>query len=322
VRAVLALPSAVGKEWKEDLLERFSDRLAARILATGSTVCVGLDPDLSRMPPALARAYGERALSVGDADAVAQCFEEFCCGVVDAVADQVPVVKPQAAFFEQYGAPGWNALRAVVEHARSRGLLVIVDAKRGDIASTATAYARALFGGAPGFHGEAEGLGADAVTLSPYLGADSVTPFLEQCDRGKGVFVLARTSNPGAADLQDRESDGRPLFAHVAGMIRRLGEAHVGREGYSDVGAVVGATAPGALRSLRAELPRSFLLVPGYGAQGGDAAALAGLGDERGLGFIVNASRSIIYAWQDTGSDYRLAAAAAVTAMRAEMAGV
>lgn len=273
------------------------------------------------MPPALTDTYGERALAEGDAQAAAACFQEFCCGVVDAVADQVPVVKPQAAFFEQYGAPGWSALRAVVEHAQSRGLLVIVDAKRGDIASTATAYARALFGGAPGFHGEVGGLGADAVTLSPYLGADSLVPFLEHCERGKGLFVLARTSNPGAADLQERESDGRPFFAHVAAMIRRLGEAYVGRCGYSDVGAVVGATAPDALRALRSELPRNFLLVPGYGAQGGDVAALAGLGDERGLGFIVNASRSIIYAWQRTETDYRLAAAVAAEAMTAELAG-
>ena len=303
-------------------MEPFSDRLAARILSTGSVVCVGLDPDLARMPPDLVHKYGGQAAAVGDAEAVALCFEEFCRGIVDAVADRVPVVKPQAAFFEQCGAPGWSALRAVVEHAQRRGLLVIVDAKRGDIASTATAYARALFGGAPGFSGELAGLGADAVTLSPYLGADSLAPFLEYCERGKGAFVLARTSNPGAADLQERESGDRPLFAHVAAMIRRLGEPHTGHHGYSDVGAVVGATAPDALRSLREELPKSFFLVPGYGAQGGDAAALAGLGDERGLGFIVNASRSIIYAWQETGADYRLAAAAAAAAMTAELAGV
>jgi orotidine-5'-phosphate decarboxylase len=305
-----------------ELLERFSDRLAARILVTGSVVCVGLDPDLARIPPALVGKYRSRAATIADAEAVALCFEEFCCGIVDAVADEVPVVKPQAAFFEQCGAPGWSALRAVVEHAQRRGLLVIVDAKRGDIASTATAYARALFGGAPGFNGELAGLGADAVTLSPYLGADSLAPFLEYCEHGKGAFVLTRTSNPGAADLQERESGERPLFAHVAAMIRRLGELHVGRCGYSDLGAVVGATAPDALRALRRELPGSFFLVPGYGAQGGDAAALAGLGDERGLGFIVNASRSIIYAWQETGAEYQLAAAAAAAAMMAELAGV
>ena len=308
--------------WEGELLERFSDRLAERILATGSVVCVGLDPDLARMPPALVHKYRQRAATIDDAQAVALCFEEFCRGIIDVVSDSAPVVKPQAAFFEQCGASGWSALRAVVAHAQRRGLLVIVDAKRGDIASTATAYARALFGGAPGFTGDLAGLGADAVTLSPYLGADSLTPFVEYCERGKGVFVLARTSNPGAADLQERESEERPLFAHVAAMIGRLGELHVGRYGFSDVGAVVGATAPDALRALRRELPRSFFLVPGYGAQGGDAAALAGLGDERGLGFIVNASRSIIYAWQDTGAEYQLAAAEAVAVMKAELAGV
>jgi orotidine-5'-phosphate decarboxylase len=274
------------------------------------------------MPPPLLDKYRGRVRTVDDDEAVAACFEEFCRGIVDAVADQVPVVKPQAAFFEQYGAAGWRALRAVVEHAQRRDLLVIVDAKRGDVASTAAAYARAVFGGAPGFSGQVRGLGADAVTLSPYLGADSLAPFLEYCDGGKGLFVLAHTSNPGAADVQERESEGRPLFAHVADIIRRVGEPYRGRHGYSDVGAVAGATAPDALRRLRRELPRSFLLVPGFGAQGGDADALAGVADGQGLGFIVNASRSIIYAWQETGVDYRVAAADAAAAMRAELAGV
>lgn len=303
-------------------LERFSDRLAEAILAKKSTVCVGLDPVLDRMPPQLVRKYRRRVATIDGAQAVALCFEEFCRGIIEAVADVVPVVKPQAAFFEQYGAAGWSALRGVIDHAHEHGLLVVLDVKRGDIAATAEAYARAVFDGARGFDGDLPGLGADAVTLSPYLGADSLAPFLQFCERGKGAFVLARTSNPGAQDLQEKESAGRPLFLHVADLIDRVGRPFIGEHGLSDVGAVAGATAPGALRALRAALPHAFFLVPGLGAQGGRTEALAGVADERGLGLVANASRSIIYAWQGTGEDYRTAAAAAAAAMRDQLARI
>ena len=195
---------------------------------------------------------------------------------------------------------------------------MIVDCKRGDISSTASAYAAAMFGGAPGFTGEVGGLAADAVTLSPYLGDDSLAPFVDYCESGRGLFVLARTSNPGAALLQEKEVDGRALFLHVAELIGRLGDDHVGAHGYSDVGAVVGATSPTSLTAVRAVLPRAFLLVPGFGAQGGTADALAGIAAGDALGYVVNASRSVIFAWQERGGDYR-AAAEAAESMRSDL---
>lgn len=296
--------------------------MAEAILAKKSTLCVGLDPALEQIPPALVRKYRRRVATLDGTQAVALCFEEFCRGIVDAVADVAVAVKPQAAFFEQYGGAGWSALRGVIEYAREHELIVILDAKRGDIASTAVAYARAVFDGAPGFDGDVLGLNADAVTLNPYLGADSLQPFLDYCQRGKGAFILARTSNPGARDLQEKEIDGRPFFLNVADLIERVGRSYVGEHGYSDVGAVVGATAPEALSALRAALPRSFFLVPGMGAQGGAVENLTGIADGAGLGFIASASRSIIYAWQKTGDDYRSAAAQAAKELRERLVGV
>jgi orotidine-5'-phosphate decarboxylase len=299
-------------------VKHFSDVLAESIIAKRSVVCVGLDPDLAQMPPRLVAGYrGE-----GEEGAAA-CAQEFCCRIVESVADAAAVVKPQAAFFEQFGPAGWAALRAVVSCAHQHGLPVILDAKRGDIASTGRAYARALFGGAelPG-GGVAEGLAADAVTASPYLGEDSLTPFTDYCLRGKGVFVLTRTSNPGAATLQERQLDGRPMYLTVADLVGRLGEDCVGELGYSDVGAVAGATAPEALNAIRRLLPRAFILVPGYGAQGGSAGDLADLRSGQAAGVVVNASRSIIYAWRDSDREYGAAAADAARSMRDELVGV
>lgn len=304
-------------------MTNFSDRLAASILSRRSAVCVGIDPDLSRLPGDLRAAYAARVGELGDAGAVAACFAEFASGVIDAVADVVAVVKPQAAFFEQYGAPGWEALRRVVACAHEHDLPVILDAKRGDIGSTSVAYAAAAFGGAPALiGGPLPGLGADAVTVNPYLGDDALEPFLARCDQGKGVFVLARTSNPGAAELQEKDCDGRPLYLHVTEMIARLGNGRVGGHGYSDVGAVVGATAPASLAAVRAALPHAFLLIPGFGAQGAGPEALEGLAHGEALGYVVNASRSIIYAWRERGVDYRSAAAAAAAEMRDAIGGL
>ena len=297
----------------------FSDRLAAAILARRSVVCVGLDPDLERMPPELVATYARQVPDLGVEQAAAACIQDFCSGIIDAVAGVAACVKPQAAFFEQYGAAGWQALAAVVRCAQSHDLPVIVDVKRGDIASTGRAYAQALFGGASAFGAITPGLGADAVTVSPYLGADSLAPFTGYCAQGKGVFVLTRTSNPGAGDLQERQCDGRPLFLHVADLVGRLGAECVGDYGYSDVGAVAGATAPTSLRAVRAALPHAFLLVPGFGAQGGDAEALAGIASGEAAGYVVNASRSILYAGEESGTEYRTAAAAAAEAMRKQL---
>ncbi len=301
-------------------MQRFSDRLASAILARRSVVCVGLDPMLERMPPELLDVHRARAAEVGDEEAVAACFEQFCCGIVEAVAGSAACVKPQAAFFEQYGAPGWRALGAVIRCAHEHELPVILDVKRGDIASTGAAYARAAFGGAPGFEGPVAGLGADAVTASPYLGDDSLAPVVEHCRRGKGVFILTRTSNPGAALLQEQAVGGRPLYLRVADLVAEMGASEVGEAGYSDVGAVAGATAPESLRLVREALPSAFLLVPGYGAQGAAADALRGIAAGEAAGFVVNASRSIIYAWQGSEGDYRRFVAAAAESMRNELA--
>ncbi len=300
-------------------MEHFSDRLAASILRRRSLVCVGLDPALDRLPPELVASYRSLAAEQGDEVAVAACFEAFCRGIVDAVADVAACVKPQAAFFEQYGAPGWRALIAVVAYAREAGLPVILDAKRGDIASTGAAYRRAAFGGAPGIAAPVPGAGADALTVNPYLGDDALAPFVDACVEGHGVFVLVRTSNPGAALLQELPVDGRPLYLHVAEAVARLGAGHVGTAGYSDVGAVVGATAPEALRAVRQAMPHSFLLVPGVGAQGGGTETLGELKAGEAGGLVVNASRSIIYAWQPGGVEYRKAAASAAAALREEL---
>jgi orotidine-5'-phosphate decarboxylase len=256
---------------------------------------------------------------MGEEEAVAACFQDFCSGIIDAVAETAACVKPQAAFFEQYGAAGWRALRAVIHCARGYDLPVILDVKRGDIASTGVAYAYAAFGGAPGFGAPVLGLGADAVTANPYLGHDSLEPVTAQCAAGKGVFVLTRTSNQGAQLLQEREVEGRPLYLHVADLVARLGADHVGEMGYSDVGAVVGATSPASLRLVRDALPQAFLLVPGYGAQGAGREALEGVSAGDAAGFVVNASRSIIYAWRQGMVDYRTAAAAAAEQMRDEL---
>jgi len=300
-------------------MQHFSDNLARSIRARRSVVCVGLDPMLERLPPELVEKYRGRVSELGDEGAVAACFVEFCTEIIAAVADAAACVKPQAAFFEQYGAAGWEALAAVIHAAREHELPVILDVKRGDIASTGAAYGRAAFGGAPGLLAPARGLGADALTASPYLGDDSLEPLVEHCAAGKGVFVLTRTSNPGAALLQEKSVDGRPLYLHVADLVARLGAAHVGAAGYSDVGAVAGATSPGALRQVREALPHAFLLVPGYGTQGGGAEALRGIATGEAAGFVVNASRSILYAGRAAAGDYRRAAAAAAESMRNDL---
>ena len=301
------------------LVQHFSDRLATAIRARRSVVCVGLDPVLERMPRELVEKYRPQAAELGEEAAVAACFQEFCSGVIDAVADVAACVKPQAAFFEQYGAAGWRALGAVIKCAHEYDLPVILDVKRGDIASTGAAYGHAAFGGAAGFAGPAAGIGADAITASPYLGDDSLAPLVEHCAAGRGVFILTRTSNPGAALLQEVEVDGRPLFLRVADLVRELGAAHVGESGYSDVGAVAGATAPAQLRQVRDALPNAFLLVPGYGAQGGSADALAGIARATPPGSSSTHPAPIIFAWQDAGGDYRRAAAAAAESMRSDL---
>jgi orotidine-5'-phosphate decarboxylase len=237
--------------------------------------------------------------------AAASSVARFCKGIVDAVGPYVVAVKPQTAFFEALGADGFRALEEVCDYARDAGLLVLVDAKRGDIGSTSRAYSEAFL--------EPRDTGAplaDAMTASPYLGQDSVEPFLAACRRhGAGVFFLVRTSNAGAADVQDLAmSDGNPLWYHVALLVHEWGEPLVGESGMSSVGAVVGATHPRAVSEARRLLPHSPMLLPGVGAQGATPADVARAFTAGPASALVTASRSVIFAYRDTEVDWRTAA--------------
>ena len=265
----------------------FPDRLEQAVRERGNPVLVGLDPRADMLPDGI--------LPSGEPhspDRVAEAYGEFCRGVIDVVAPLVPAVKPQMAFFEQIGPPAMAVLADVVSYAQAKGLLVILDGKRNDIGSTATAYAQGLLG--------AEGQsvwGGDALTVSPYLGDDSLEPFVDVAEqRGSGIFVLVKTSNPGGKTFQDLVADGRPLYRHVGAYVEQLAKKTAGQCGYGAVGAVVGATYPQQLTELREEMPHTWFLVPGFGSQGGTAADVAGAFDKNGLGAVVNNSRGIIFA--------------------------
>jgi orotidine-5'-phosphate decarboxylase len=275
-------------------MKHYTDRLNAAVRAKQTPALVGLDPRLDQLPEAIVAAAQNRS-STAD-EIAASAFEEFCSRVIDVVAPLVPAVKPQAAFFEQYGPAGCLALQRVIRKARASGLIVICDAKRGDIGSTAQAYAEAyLAGESP----DGAIWGADALTVNPYLGRDTLEPFIKVAsERGAGIYVLVRTSNPGAATFQDRESDGRKLFQHVAAAVEEFNAETLGETGYGIVGAVVGATYPAELTELRQAMPRTPFLVPGYGAQGGGAADVAGGFNKNGLGALVNSSRGINFAYR------------------------
>jgi len=269
----------------------FSDRLAAAVERRQSSLVVGLDPVVDLLPPALG----------GD-------IEAFCRGIVDAVADAAVAVKPQSAFFEVHGADGVRAFWSTCDYAHEAGLLVIADAKRGDIGSTARAYAEAF-------------RAADAVTVNPYLGADSVEPFLDAARaEGTGLFCLVKTSNPGSADLQDvRLADGRRVWERVAELVAKWGAGAVGASGLSAVGAVVGATYPDELADARGLLPHAPFLVPGVGAQGGTVADVAAAFTTVPGSVLVSASRSVLYAYRAAGGDWQAAAAAEAARLAAEL---
>lgn len=268
------------------LSDSFSDRLAQQVRARRSSVCVGLDPRIGGLPEGL-----RPAADASPAD-IARAFSKFCCGVVDCIAPHVPVVKPQAAFFEQLGPAGMVALGEVIQHAVTRDLLVVLDGKRNDIGSTAEAYADGYLG-----RGPRSAWGSDALTVSPYLGEDSLQPFIRQCDaRGAGIFVLVKTSNPGGGWLQDQTADGLTVYQHVADLVTAQNRDRLGQCGYGPVGAVVGATYPDQLAELRDRMPTAWILIPGFGAQGGGAEDVRSGFDRSGMGAIVNSSRHIIFA--------------------------
>jgi orotidine-5'-phosphate decarboxylase len=279
----------------------FADRLAEAVERKRSQLVVGLDPRSDLLPVEL---KGEAHLG---REATAAACARFCCGLVDAVAPYVVAVKPQSAFFEALGADGIRAFEEVCAYSRAAGLQVIADAKRGDIGSTARAYAAAFLESPNG----KEPL-ADALTVNPYLGRDSIDPYLGACRRhGAGIFCVVKTSNQGGAEVQDLVlSDGRPVWQQVAELVREWGEDLVGEHGLSSVGAVIGATHPRAVGEARRLLPQSVLLLPGVGAQGATPADVARAFTSGPASALVNVARDVIYAFRVSGMDWRSAAAA------------
>jgi len=280
----------------------FITRLTNAVRTKKSAVLVGLDPRLESLPPSCAGS-----------------FLDFSKGIIDVVAPLVPAVKPQVAFFEQYGPERMNVLKQVVQYARQKGLLVILDGKRNDIGTTAAAYADGMIGGQSVW-------GGDAITVSPYLGDDSLTPFFETAEkRDGGVFVLVKTSNPGGAMLQDlKTAAGKTVYQHVAEYVQAAAEKSRGQQRYGLVGAVVGATWPEQLAQLRQLMPNVWFLVPGFGAQGGSAQDVAGAFDAEGLGAIVNNSRGIIFAHTQkkyAGLDWQRAVELATREMTEQLGG-
>lgn len=272
----------------------FADAVDAAIRAVGTCACIGLDPVVQKLPAAIGPGLP------------AARIESFCKAVIDAIAGRVAIVKPQSACFERYGSAGFAAMERTIAHARAAGLIVILDAKRADIGTTAEHYAAA-----------AAGVGAQAITLSGYMGPSTVEPFLEA---GLGVFILVRTSNPDSDEIQaQRLGDGRTVAAMMADMASRLGAARIGASGYSQVGAVVGATKASEARAVRERLPRSWFLVPGFGAQGGTIEDVRALADARGGGVIVNASRSILYAFEPGDPAWIAAVVRAAAGLREAM---
>lgn len=269
----------------------YSARLAARIEKTGTCALVGVDPRFELLPEPVVAAVEATGLSGNELKV--RATEEFCRRLIDVVAPLVPAVKPQVAFFEQLGPDGLLMLQRVIRHARDQGLMVIADAKRGDIGSTAAAYADAWLAGEDP---DAAQWAADCLTVNPYLGGDSLDPFVKTAtERGAGLYVLVRTSNNGAADFQDRKTNDQTLYESVAAMVEQLSLDSLDGN-YGQVGAVVGATWPEELTQLRAAMPHTLFLVPGYGSQGGTAKDVMSATDANGQGALVNSSRGINFA--------------------------
>jgi orotidine-5'-phosphate decarboxylase len=293
----------------------FAERLANAIRRTGTPLCVGLDPRWESLPKAIRDQHNPTRL-----ESVAAAYTTFCLRVLELVAAKVAVVKPQSAFFEACGPPGLVALQEITQRAKKLGLLVILDSKRGDIASTAVAYADAAFGGTVIDGKSLPVWDADAITVNPYLGRDAVEPFIASAGKsGRGVFVLVRTSNKGAGQFQDLECGGRKLYQHVATAVNEWNRPTIRSCGLGDIGAVVGATSPAELSSLRKEMPDVWFLVPGYGAQGGTAKDVAGAFRPDGLGAIVNSSRGITFPFHPDDSNWEQAVIAATEKAIAEL---
>ena len=272
------------------------DKLITKIKATDAPIVVGLDPMLGYIPNYIKEAafkeFGETL------EGAAEAVWQYNKGIVDATYDLIPAVKPQVAMYEQFGIPGMMAFHKTVQYCKEKGLIVIGDIKRGDIGSTSAAYATGHIGKVTIGSNTYEPFGEDFVTVNPYLGTDGIKPFVDVCkENDKGLFILVKTSNPSSGEFQDRLIDGRPLYEHMGEKVAEWGADCMSGD-YSNIGAVVGATYPEQGKVLRKLMPKTFILVPGYGAQGGKGKDLAYFFNEDGLGAIVNSSRGIIAAYK------------------------
>ena len=302
------------------------EKLVERIKKLEAPIVVGLDPTLNFVPKFLVdKAINEKGETL---EAVADAIFEFNKKIVDSVYDLIPAVKPQIAMYEQFGIPGLVAYKKTLDYCHEKGLLVIGDAKRGDIGSTSTAYALGHLGKVKVGGTEIAPIDADFLTINPYMGSDSVVPFVEECKKhDKGLFILVKTSNPSSGEFQDQKVGKQAVYELVGKKVDEWGSELV-KNGYSDVGAVVGATYPEMGEVLREIMPKAYILVPGYGAQGGTAAELKPFFNKDGLGAIVNSSRGIIAAYkQEKYAEYGVegfaeAARAAVIDMKNDIASI
>lgn len=301
------------------------NKLISNIRKTNAPIVVGLDPMLNYIPEHIQKkAFAEFGETL---EGAAEAIWQYNKGIVDATFDLIPAVKPQIAMYEQFGIPGLIAYKKTVEYCKSKDLVVIGDIKRGDIGSTSAAYAVGHLGKVQVGSKKYAGFDEDFATVNPYLGSDGVKPFMDVCkEEKKGIFVLVKTSNPSSGEFQDRVIDGRPLYELVGEKVAQWGDELMG-DGYSYVGAVVGATYPEMGKVLRKIMPKTFILVPGYGAQGGKGADLVHFFNEDGLGAIVNSSRGIIAAYKQEkykefgAENYADASRAAVKDMIADISG-
>ncbi len=299
-------------------------KLIDGICRTGAPIVVGLDPMMNYIPEQIQKEAFEKC---GETlEGAAEAIWQFNRGIIDATYDLIPAVKPQIAMYEQFGIPGLVAFQKTCEYARSKGLVIIGDVKRGDIGSTSAAYATAHLGKVQVGGASFEPFAEDFATVNPYLGSDGVMPFVKACNEfDKGIFVLVKTSNPSSGEFQDRVTDGRPIYEWVGEKVNEWGAQSMDGA-YSNVGAVVGATYPEMGKTLRKLMPKTFILVPGYGAQGGKGVDLVHFFNEDGLGAIVNSSRGIIAAYQQEqyakfgAEHYADASRAAVLAMKEDIA--
>ncbi len=281
-------------------MENFADRLLDAIEKKQNPSVVGLDPRLGQIPSFIKE---EQIGKFGKTfEAAAASILAFNKKLIDSIKDIAPAVKPQMAFYENYGSAGVDAFQKTVEYARQNGLIVIEDAKRSDIGSTAEAYAKGHLGRVELFGEEVPNHDVDCITVNAFLGSDGVKPFIEAVKKyGKGIFVLAKTSNPSSGEIQDLKVGEKTIYEAMAELVNKWGEGTEGSRGYSPVGAVVGATYPEQAVTLRKIMPKSIFLVPGYGAQGGGAADTVPCFNKDGFGAIVNSSRGIIFAYQKGG---------------------